>query len=88
LDGHGVPTRLIDVVDCHGRTGLVLARLDGHDMLALLQRQPWRVLDLARVLATAHLAVNAIHVPGGLPDLRERLAARIDDVALCGWLWP
>ncbi|MEU4220526.1 aminoglycoside phosphotransferase family protein [Actinoplanes sp. NPDC026623] len=82
LDGHGVAPRLIDVVDCDGRIGLVLERLGGQDMLTLLQRQPWRVLGLARALATAHLAVHAIRVPEGLPDLRERLAAHIDDAAL------
>ena len=50
LDGHRVAPRLIDVVECDGRTGLVLERLDGPDMLTLLQRQPWRVLGLARAL--------------------------------------
>lgn len=82
LDGHGVAPKLIDVVDCDGRTGLVLERLGGQDMLALLQRQPWRVLGLARALATAHLAIHAVRIPGGLPDLREVLAARIEDAGL------
>jgi hypothetical protein len=40
LGGHGIAPRLIDVVDCDGRTGLVLERLGGQDMLPLLQRQP------------------------------------------------
>ena len=47
LDGHGVAPRLIGVVDCDGRTGLVLERLDGADMLTLLQRQPF-VLSLSK----------------------------------------
>lgn len=82
LDGHGVAPRLIDVVDCDGRTGLVLDRLRGPDMLTLLQRQPWRVLGLARALAEAHLAVHAVQAPGDLPDLRQVLAARIDDAVV------
>lgn len=82
LDGHGGAPRLIDVVNCDGRTGLVLERLDGPDMLTRLQRQPWRMLGLARALATAHLAIHAIRVPGDLPDLRQVLAARIEDAAL------
>jgi hypothetical protein len=53
LDGHRVAPRLIDIVDCDGCPGLVLERLGGSDMLELLQRQPWRVLDLARALAKA-----------------------------------
>ncbi len=55
LDGHSVAPRLIDIVDCDGRPVLVLERLGGSDMLALVQRQPWRVLGLARALAKAHL---------------------------------
>lgn len=82
LDGHRVAPRLIDIVNCDGRTGLVLERLGGSDMLALLQRQPWRVLDLARVLAKAHLAVHSVHAPEDLPDLRQVLATRIEDAAL------
>ena len=82
LDRQGLAPRLIDVVNCDGRAGLVLERLDGSDMLTLLQRQPWRVLSLARALATAHLAIHAVRVPEGLPDLREVLAARIEDAGL------
>jgi len=61
LDGHGVAPKLIDIVDHEGRTGLVLERLGGSDMLARLQAQPWQVLgarpDRAgdRVLLVLHL---------------------------------
>ena len=82
LDGHGVAPRLIDVVECDGRTGLVLERLHGSDMLTLLQGQPWRVRGLGRALAEAHLAVHSVPAPPDLPDLREVLATRIDDAAL------
>jgi len=82
LGGQGVAPRLIEVVDCAGRTGLVLERLAGQDMLTLLQRRPWRVLGLARGLAAAHLAIHAVRVPSGLPELRGMLAARIQDVGL------
>jgi aminoglycoside phosphotransferase (APT) family kinase protein len=51
-------------------------------MLGLLPRQPWRVLALARALAKAHLAVHEVQAPEDLPDLRQVLAARIQDVAL------
>ncbi|GAA4722510.1 phosphotransferase family protein [Phytohabitans rumicis] len=82
LDGQGLAPRLIDVVDRDGRTGLVLERLGGSDMLVLLQRQPWRVLGLARALAKAHLAIHAVRAQGSLPDLRQVLAARIEDAAM------
>ncbi len=82
LDGRGVAPRLIDVVDSDGRTGLVLERLGGSDMLTLLQRQPWRVVALAHALAEAHLAIHEVQAPVDLPDLRLTLAARIEDAAL------
>src|SRR5215813_7357021 len=78
----GIAPRLLNVVDRDGRTGLVLERFDGPDMLTLLQRQPWRVLGLARVLATAHRAVHRVAAPDELPDLRQALAARIHDAGL------
>ncbi|MFR9780464.1 phosphotransferase family protein [Micromonospora sp. MS34] len=82
LDGRGVAPKLVDTVECDGRTGLVLERLGGSDMLSLLQRQPWRLLGLARALAEAHLAVHAAPAPGDLPELRPVLAARIADAVL------
>ncbi len=82
LNGGGIAPRLLDVVNRDGRTGLVLERFDGPDMLTLLQRQPWRVLGLAGVLATAHLAVHRVAAPAELPDLRRVLAARIRDAGL------
>lgn len=82
LDGRGIAPRLIDVVDLDARRGLVLERLDGSDMLTLLQRHPWRVRGLAGMLARAHLAVHDVQAPEDLPDLRTVLAARIKDTAL------
>ncbi|MGN9909946.1 phosphotransferase family protein [Phytohabitans sp. LJ34] len=82
LDGHGLAPALMDVVDHDGRTGLVLERVPGPDMLTLLRRQPWRVARLARALATAHLAIHGRPAPTDLPDLRQTLAARIDDAPM------
>jgi hypothetical protein len=78
----GIAPRLLDVVDRDGRTGLVLERFEGPDMLTLLQRQPWRVLGLADALATAQRAVHRVAAPAELPELRQVLAASIDDAAL------
>jgi hypothetical protein len=86
LDRDGIAPRLLDVVDRDGRTGLLLERVDGADMLTLLQRQPWRVLSLAGVLATAHRAVHRVAAPCDLPDLRRVLAARIHDAVLPPYL--
>jgi hypothetical protein len=77
LDGHSWAPRLIDIVDHGGRTGLVLERVDGPDMLTLLERNPWRLYGLARELARMQLAVHSVPAPSALPDLRTVLAERI-----------
>jgi phosphotransferase family enzyme len=82
LDGQDVAPKLLDVVDCDGRTGLVVERIGGPDMLALLQRRPWRVMAAGRLLAGTHLAVHRVPAPGELADLREVLAARIGEAGL------
>lgn len=82
LDGHHIAPSLVDVVHHDGRPGLVLERVTGVDMLGLLQRRPWRVQNLGRGLAEAHLAVHGVPAPAELPDVRQVLAARIDAAVL------
>ena len=82
LGGAGIAPGLLGVTDRDDRTGLVLERVDGPDMLTLLRRQPWRIWALGGALATTHLAVHRGAAPVDLPDLREVLAARLDDADL------
>lgn len=82
LAGQAIAPRLTGVIEHDGRTGVVLERLDGTDMLTLLQRQPLRVLGFARTLASTHLAVHRVTAPDELRDLREVLAGRIEDAGL------
>jgi hypothetical protein len=86
LTDGGIAPRLLDVVDRDGRTGLVLERVDGTDILTLLQRQPWRVLGLADALATTHRAMHHVAASTDLPDLRTVLTARIRDAVLPAYL--
>ena len=82
LAGHDVAPGLVDVLTWDGRPGLVLERVAGADMLEVLRRRPWQVRSLARVLAETHLAVHAVPAPADLPDVRQVLAARIEDATL------
>jgi Ser/Thr protein kinase RdoA (MazF antagonist) len=82
LAGQGIAPKLVDVVDRGGRTGLVVERVPGSDLLTYLQRQPWQVRAVARSLAAAHLAVHQVLAPADLADLREVMAARIRDAGL------
>jgi hypothetical protein len=69
LDGANVAPRLVERVHIDGRDGLVQQRLDGVDMLASLQRQPWRLMTMARMLARAALRIHQVPAPPALPDL-------------------
>ncbi len=82
LSGLGIAPELVDTLTHDGRTGLVQQRLPGPDMLGVLQRQPWRLLHLARGLAEAHLAVHQVPAPKELPDLRQVVADRIGQADL------
>jgi Ser/Thr protein kinase RdoA (MazF antagonist) len=82
LDGYAVAPKLLASTEVAGRTGLVLERVDGPDMLSLLQRRPWRLPALARTLAVVHLDVHRIPAPTDLPELRGVLALRIDDAVM------
>ncbi|MFD7023779.1 phosphotransferase [Promicromonospora sukumoe] len=82
LAGYRVAPALVDVVTRDGRPGLVLERVAGADMLDVLRRRPWQVRALARTLAETHLAVHEVLGPADLPDVRQVLAARIDDATL------
>ena len=80
--GGGVAPRLVDAIEIDGRHGLLLERLDGSDMLAKLERQPWRLLAYATTLADAHIRIHSIQAPAELPDAKQALATRIDAAAL------
>lgn len=78
----GPAPRLLGRVEVDGRPGLIIERVDGDDMLALIARAPWRMARLARSLAQAHATVNRIVAPSGLPDLKTMLDMRIRGVSL------
>jgi Ser/Thr protein kinase RdoA (MazF antagonist) len=82
LNGTGIAPRLLATVTIDGRAGLILQRIDGVDMLTLLQRQPWRLPSLARTLAHAALRFHQLQAPTGLPDLIEVLRKRIEAAEL------
>jgi aminoglycoside phosphotransferase (APT) family kinase protein len=55
-----------EVYDAEG-TDIVMARVDGTDMLSDLARRPWRATRCARVLARMHDRLHEIEAPSWLP---------------------
>lgn len=60
--GFGVP----EVFSAHG-SDMVMARIDGPDMLSDLARRPWRATVCARILARMHDQLHEIQAPPWLP---------------------
>jgi hypothetical protein len=55
-----------NALEIDGRYGLLLERLDGSDMLAMLERKPWRLLAYGRTLAEAHIRIHTVRAPTDL----------------------
>jgi aminoglycoside phosphotransferase (APT) family kinase protein len=60
-----------------GRPGIVMERVVGRDVLAELQRRPWRLLELGALTGRVHAQLHAVRADSALPALRAVLRARI-----------
>ena len=64
-------------MDVDGRPGLVLERLDAHDLLAGMLRRPWEIARVPVALAGLHTSLHETVAPAELPDLRTEVAERL-----------
>lgn len=55
-------------LDVDGRPGLVLERLDAHDLLSGMVSRPWEIIVLPRVLAALHASLHEIVAPASFPS--------------------
>lgn len=60
-----------------GRSGLIMDRIDGVDLLTLIGRRPWTVWRAGRVSGELQAGLHETVAPDGLPSLRDRLRRRI-----------
>jgi Ser/Thr protein kinase RdoA (MazF antagonist) len=65
-----------------GRPGLVMERLDGPDLLSVLDRRPWLLARAARILGRTHAAVQAAVAPPQLPEVRDYVRRQLADSQL------
>lgn len=68
---------VVGVVTIDNRPGLVMQRVDGTDLLSLLQANPMRVFRAAGVLAATHVAIHEVQAPSALPEVHTQLRERI-----------
>jgi len=68
----GLPVpKVYETASRDGRQGVVYERIDGPSLLHQLGTQPWKVLQIARLLATLHAQVHDVPAPPGLETQRE-----------------
>jgi len=60
-------------VEVEGRPGIIMERLDGHDLLTTLGQKPWLIFRISRVTGRAHALLNQAPAPSSLPPVKERL---------------
>jgi Ser/Thr protein kinase RdoA (MazF antagonist) len=63
---HGYPVPAVDELSDDG-TNLVMERLDGSSMVAVLDKQPWTLKRQGTVLADLHQRLHQIPAPDWLP---------------------
>ena len=65
-----------------GRAGLIMDRVDGPDLLALMGRRPWAVPRVARIVGRAQARMHDAVAPADLPSLRELVRKKIEAAEL------
>jgi len=78
-DDCGVPVpRPGERINVEGRSGVVLERIEGTDLLTELGRAPWTVVRAARMCGSVHARMHQCQVDDGeIPTLRGRLARQL-----------
>jgi len=77
----GLPVPAVKgVVEANGRQGIVFERVQGRTMADTFMHAPWKVFQLARVMAELQATMHSCETPE-LPSRRERLEVTIKGVA-------
>ncbi len=61
-----------------GRPGMVMERIEGPDLLALVGRRPWKIFWGARILGEVQAQLHAASASSRLPALKAALKHRIE----------
>src|SRR2546430_7374963 len=73
----------VDVPKVHGtttvdgRAAVIMERVDGPDLIALMGKRPWTVPRAARIVGRAQARMHDLIAPDDLPGLREVVRRKI-----------
>ena len=74
----GVKSPMVgEMVEVHGRSGLIYERARGESMLSKFQSKPWMVIHYARILARLHVQMHDCVFDADVPLQRGRLERKI-----------
>ena len=74
----------VDVPDVYGttmvdgRAGLIMDRVDGPDLIALMGKRPWAVPRVARIVGRSQARMHDVRAPDDLPGLRQLVRWKIE----------
>ena len=70
------------VIEIEGRSGLVMDRIEGADLLTLIGRRPWTVVAAGSTCGRAHAALHEVAAPSWLERLMSRVVRQIQSSPL------
>ncbi len=70
------------VIELEGRSGLVMDRIEGADLLTIIGRKPWAVLAAGSTCGRAHAALHEVAAPSGLEQHSSRLVRQMQSSLL------
>lgn len=74
----GLPVPAVgEMVDLHGRRGLLYQRVDGTPMWEVFSRRPWLGLGLSRRMAELHAEMHAKTIEAAIPAQRQKLLGKL-----------
>ena len=68
-----------EVIEVEGRPGIVFERVGGVSLFEHTQARPWKLFAAIRQTAELHADIHRHAAPAGLPSLRDRIAARVEE---------
>ncbi|HEY2495306.1 MAG TPA: aminoglycoside phosphotransferase family protein [Paenibacillus sp.] len=71
----------LEIVDYHGRKGIVYERVTGATMLKIIAKKPWTMNKQSARMAQIHADMHSKHV-AGLPNQKDVLMGRIEEAPI------
>lgn len=62
---------VLGVTEVMGRSGIIMERVDGPDLLSIVAKKPWMVWRAGQIAGEVHTQLQRVQAPPTIPSLRE-----------------